>query len=214
MAPVTQQRLPDPHGLIGRIRARLNKKCAIRVSPFCDYIISMRMQGIPFRDIEAWLIEQGDQYRISAATIWRNFKQSKIEVKLTYAEEMLEKMGGVINLDLVREMSQNIITQKQRVDRLVRGEENRRKQAGSENYVDKRIRQEMQLMNDMIAKLHSMLEKAPGDAAAAAEEELRRMDQAGIGITEDAASLLTDMILNNEISVGAHDLLGSTKTRH
>lgn len=214
MAPVTQQRLPDPHGLIARIRARLNKKCAVRVSPFCDYIISMRMQGIPYREIEDWLLEKGEQYRISQATIWRNFKQAKIEVKLTYAEEMLEKMGGVINIDLVREMSQNILTQKTRLDRLVRAEENRRKTPGSENYVDKRIRQEMQMMNDMLAKLHAMLEKAPADAAAAAEEEIRRMDQQGVGLTEEAASVLTDMILNNEIMVGAHDLLPATKTRH
>lgn len=212
------QRLPDPHGLIARIRSRLNKKCAVRVSPFCDVIISMRMQGVPFRDIEAFLIEQGSEYRIAAPTICKNFKATRMEVKLTYAEEMLEKMGGAINLDLVREMSQNIITQKERVDRLVRREKTIQikglnGQQPNPGYLDKRVHREMDLLNGMISRLHTILEKAPEEVRRENEEAVRNMQGQGLTLTDDAAKVITDMIINGELMVGPSELLPVT-TKH
>lgn len=210
----TKQRLPDPHGMIAQVRARLNKKCAVRQSQFCDYIISMRMQGIPFRDIEAWLIEQGEIFRISAPTLWRNFKEAKIKVNLTYAEEMIENLGGQINIDLVREMSQNILTQKQRLDKMVRAEDRRRQIPGSENYIDKRIRQEMQAHTEMMAKLHTMLQKAPAEAADIAEQTINKMREQGVKLTPDASAVITDLILNDEIQIGPNELLTSSRPRY
>lgn len=212
------QRLPDPHGLIARIRTRLNKKCGVRQSPFCDVIISMRMQGVPFRDIEAWLIEQGPHFRISAPTLCKNFKTAKMEVKLTYAEEMLERMGGVINLDLVREASQNIITQKERVDRLVRRERVIQTEGTGDGpnpaYLDKRIRGEMDLLNTMIRQLHYMLEKTPDAVRREAKETLNAMENQDLKLTDDAAKVITDMIINDELLVGPSELLPSGQTRH
>lgn len=209
-----KQKLPDPLNLIGRIRARLNPKCAVRQSPFCDYIISMRMQGVPFREIEEWLISKGKRFRISAPTLCKNFKNTKIKVNLTYAEEMLENAGGVIKLDLVREMSQNIITQKQRVDRLVRREAEIQQGIGGHfqearpAYSDKRIRGEMEMMNGMIAKLDSMLKALPEEEARAAEERAKKMENQKISMSEDAESVLTDMILGGELALGPLDMLG------
>lgn len=209
------RRLTDPSGLIERIRRRLNPRCAVARSPFCDYIISMRMQGIPWREIENWLIEQGEEHRISSPGLFKCFKNAKMEVKLSYAEEMLEKMGGVVKLDVIREMSQNVITQKERVDRLVRGEvEKRASSKEYANYVDKRIRPEMTLLQSMMKELHQLLEKTPQQAAAEAEEALRIMDQQGITVSEDAAAVLADMIINGEIKAGPSDLLPTGTTKH
>jgi hypothetical protein len=212
MSSIKRQVLPDPHGMIARVRARLNKKCAIRQSPFCDVIISMRLQAIPFRDIEKWLIEQGQEYRISSPTIFRNFKQSKIQVNLTWAEEMLENLGGQVNIDIIREMSQNIYMQKQRVDALVRVEQEKRK--SNPAFSDKRIRQELTIQNDMLTKLHAMLVKIPGEATNKMEEDIKKMEKEGIGLTEDAAHVLTDLIINGDIVIGLNDLLPSPTTRH
>jgi hypothetical protein len=203
--PPKTHRLVDPTGIIKRTRARLNKQCAVFKSPYCDYVISMAMQGVPYRDIEKWLIEQGEEHRISAPTIWRNLNQTGLQVNLTRAEEKLQKYGEVLNLDLIREMSQNIVTQKERVDRLVRGEEERRKQKGSENYADRRVHQEMALLHTMTKDLHTMLQRVPEDAVAAAEQELRKLESGAINLSADAASVLQDMILNNEITIGPID---------
>lgn len=202
-----KQKLPDPLGMIARVRNKLNPACAVRKSPFCDYIISMRMQSVPYREIEAWLIEQGSEYRISSPTVFKNFKKVKLETRLTYAEEMLEKAGGFIKLDLVRELSQNIITQKARVDRLVRGEEKRREQQNYENYVDRRIRGEMELLNRMCRDLDDMLRKVPDEVARQNAEALKKMDDQGIPMSEDAQRVLADLILKGEIALSPSDLL-------
>jgi hypothetical protein len=70
------QKLPDPHGMIARVRARLPKNCSVRLSKYCDHIIAMRMQGLPFHQIETWLTEQGEAQRIPATTIWRNLQST------------------------------------------------------------------------------------------------------------------------------------------
>jgi len=212
MATVKRQVLPDPHGLIGRVRSRLNKACAIRQSPFCDVIISMRLQAIPYRDIEKWLIEQGQEYRISAPTIFRNLKETKVQVNLSWAEEMIEKMGGTVTIDIIREMSQNIYTQKQRVDTLVRNE--KEKQKVNPAYSDKRVRQEMVVQNDMLTKLHAMLAKVPGSAVDKMEEDIKKLEQNGIGLTQDASDVLTDLIINGDIVIGVNDLLPPPSARH
>lgn len=201
-----RHKIPDPSGIIAKIRARLNPKCGIRLSPYCDVIISMRLQAVPFRDIEAWLMKQGDQFRLSAPTIFRNFKQAKVPVKLTYAEEMLGNLGGQVELDLVRELSQNIWTQKERIDMLVRAEKRKREATGSEGYVDKRIRAEMAVHNDMMSKLHTILSNAPKNAQTAEDLEVRKME-GQVFFTDDALSVLRDMILGGEIQVGPNDIL-------
>lgn len=205
------QKLPDPHGFIRRIKGKLNKRCAVRQSPFCDVIISMRMQGVPFRDIETFLVDQGEGYRISSPTICKNFKQTRMEVKLTYAEEMLEKMGGIINLDLIREASQNIILQKERVDRLVRREEiiqtkGMNDQKANPAYLDRRVKGELELLNNMIRQLHAMLEKT-SSGENVDPEVLNKMEAQELHMTEDVAQVLADMIINDELVVGPVELL-------
>ena len=153
------QKLPDPHGMIARIRSRMSKRCAVRVSTFCDIIISMRMQGIPYRQIEAWLIEQGDEHRISAATILRNLTKTKLKVELSYAEELAEKWGERIDLDHARELAGQIIAQRQRVDKMQRLEIER--QELNARYFDRRLKGERELLSKMIKDI-AMMMKSPG----------------------------------------------------
>lgn len=201
---MSSRKLPDPGGLIKRARDKLNPKCAVRLSPFCDEIIGMRMQGVPYRDIEAWLVSQGTQYRIASPTIFRNFKSTKIEVRLTHAEELLESMGGLVDLDLTREMSSAIFTQKQRVDNLVRRE--KKKQKSIEGYSDKRIRDEIKILQDMIYRLNSMVNEAKKLDQEPNDFSEKEND---IHLTPDGEKLLAQMIIEGDITMmgGLKDLI-------
>lgn len=207
-------KLPDPQHMIARIRARLNPQCAVARSPYCDVIISMRMQGVDYRGIEKWLIQQGTQHRIAASTIFRNLQGSKLHVKLTYAEEMLENMGGQAEVDLINEMSKVVWTQKQRVDLMVRDEIERRKSPGSESYIDRRIRHELEVYNELLRNLHNVLQEAPVKAKAAADAEEQRMATQGIEATPDAKTVLRDLLLNGELSLGGANLSPNGRTTH
>ena len=171
MTAESRKKLADPQGMIARIRNRLSKNCVTRRSPFVDYIISMRMQGVPFLEIERWPIQQGQEYRIAASTLCRQLNNTKLVVDLTYAEAMLEKRGEFIEINVIREISNNIVTQKLRIDQLVKAEQDKRGKQGYESYSDKRIRAEMIVYNDMLAKLHNMLKELPEGAARAARAE-------------------------------------------
>lgn len=212
----TNHHLPDPLGMLARIKSKMNPQCAVRRSTYCDYIISMSMQAVPYRDIEAWLIEQGPQYRIAASTICKNLKTSKLDVRLTHAEEKLEKLGGFINLNHVRELSQLIITQKGRVDHLVRLEEEKRKDPALKHYSDKRIAQEMDLMAGMIKSLNSILALTKDDAAKRLEESMKAMDDQGLKMTADGKTMLTDLLLHGDLVVTSDDLAGipTSSTEH
>lgn len=193
-------------GMIARIRSRMSPNCAVRLSPYCDVIISMRMQGVPYRDIESWLVKQGEEHRVSAPTIWRNFKQTKLQVELPYAEELAERWGGRIDLDVVRELAGQIISQRKRIDRLLRLEEE--KQKTSLGYHDKRIRGERETMVMMLRSLQAMM-ASPEEAA----KEGMRADQMArpleiADMSEDVLSLLRDALLSGELKISEPDLAG------
>lgn len=197
------QRPPDPQGLIARIRSRLSPNCSVKLSPLCDHIISMRMQGVPFLEIEAWTVQQGEHLRIPSSTIWKNLKKTKLQVNLSWAEEQAEKWGGSIDLDLARELANQILTQKRRVDAMVRHEETLRK--ANPRYADKRIRQEIETLSSLVKTLHSM-RKSPQDSLAellAAEGKLT--DTTNLNLSEDAAAVIAQMLLTGELSVGGPD---------
>lgn len=192
------QKLADPIGMIARIKSGLPKNCAVSRSSYCEIIISMRMQGMHFRAIEDWLIEQGPEHRISAPTIWRNLRKTKLRVELPYAEELAEQWGGRFDIDLSRELTGQVYSQRQRVDKLQRLEKSR--QEKHPGYFDKRILKERQLLSDLIARLHGMM-KSPLEAA---EEVIRARGLLGknkLKVSEDAASLLTRMILDGDLSI-------------
>jgi len=196
------QKLPDPHRMIARIRGRMSKNCAVRVSPYCDIVISMRMQGIPYRQIEDWLIEQGDEYRISAGTILRNLQKTKLKVELSYAEELAEKWGERIDLDHARELAGQIVAQRMRVDKMQRLEEER--QELNPRYFDRRLRGERELLTKMLRDMQVMM-KTPLEAAQEAMEAGALMGAIGFQMSEDAKSVLKDMLLSGELQYGEID---------
>lgn len=198
-------KFPDPQGMIARVKARLPKNCAVKMSPYCDYVIAQRMQGIPYESIEKWLKERGPEFRISAATIWRNFKATKIKINLPYAEELAEKWGGQIDLDLARELSRQVLVQRQRIDHMVQIEAEKRK--STPTFTNKLIRAEMETLNSLIHSLASMM-KSPGDAVserAAAEARLKKLGE-GMEISEEAEKKLVDMILSGAVKVGGDEI--------
>lgn len=199
MAVKQIQALPDPAGMISRIKSRLAKNCAVKNSPFCEVIISMRMQGVDYRTIEAWLIDQGQEHRISSVTIWRNLKSTKLKVELPYAEELAEKWGGRIDLDLAREMSGQIVAQRLRVDSLQRKEVE--KQKNNPGYHDKRIVKERTALADLIKGLHAMM-KSPMEAAAESVAASELMRSAHPTLTLDGEAVVRELILSGQLQLG------------
>lgn len=196
------QKLPDPHGMISRVRSRMSKNCAVRKSTYCDVIISMRMQGIPYRKIEDWLIEQGEEFRISAPTLMRNLTKTKLKVELSYAEEMAEKWGERIDLDYARELAGQIVAQRKRVDTMQRLEEEY--QTRNPRYFDRRLKGERELLSKMIKDMAQMM-KSPLEAAQEAMEAGALMGAIGFKMSEDATAMLTDLLLSGELQYGEID---------
>lgn len=188
--------------MISRIRAQLDKQCSVRKSPYCDHIIAMRIQGVPYKDIEKFLAEQGPQHRIPTATIWRNFQTAKLRVNVSYAVEEAERWGGSPkDLDIALETASQVLAQRRRIDDLVKAELIKKK--ANPNFNDKRIRAEMETLNNLIRTYFSML-KSPMEAA----EERAKADQMMNGVnpktllSEDGEKLIAEMILNGEIKIG------------
>jgi len=199
------QKLPDPHGMIGRIRARMSKNCAVKKSPYCDIIISMRMQGIPYRQIEAWLIDQGDEYRISASTLLRNLTKTKLKVELSYAETLAEQWGERIDLDHARELAGQIIAQRKRVDKMQLLEEE--SQTKRPRYFDRRLKGERELLSKMLKDMGQLM-KSPLEAAQEAMEAGALMGAIGFKMSEDATAMLTDLLITGELRYGELDETG------
>lgn len=198
-------KFPDPQGMISRIKARLPKNCSVKMSPYVDYILAQRMQGVPYQAIEKWLKERGTEFRIPAATIWRNIKATKIRINLPYAEELAEQWGGQIDLDLARELSRQILVQRQRVDHMVQQEVEKRKSMPT--YTNKWIRAEMETLNSLIHGLAAML-KSP---MAAAEERAKAdalVKKLGDGLQMDEATekVLVEMILSGGLKVTSEEI--------
>lgn len=158
----------------------------------------MRLKRVPCREIEAWLIQQGKDYRISYPTISRNLKKAGVDPNLSYGEEQIEAWGGDPTLNLTRELSAQILAQKNRVDRLIVMENGRNKGRDEKApyYIDRRIAREMELLKGMIADHHKMIreneEKEKGDVDA---------KFVGIVLTKDAEQVLTEMLLGGEIKL-------------
>jgi len=202
------KQIADPHGMISRIRHKMPPNCAVRKSNYCDHIIAMRMQGIAFLKIEEFLISQGKNFRISAPTIWRCFEHANkagVTVELPLAEEMKERWGGSIDLDLATELGNQVLIQRKRIDALVRQE--MKAQETNPRHFNKLIRAEMETLNSLIGNLNKMM-KTPIDAA----EERAKADDIRKGVnpdidalTPDAEALMTDLILNGDLKVNSGD---------
>lgn len=195
-------RYPDPQGMISRVKARLPKNCSVKMSPYCDYIIAQRLQGVPYQAIEKWLKERGQDFRIPAATIWRNIRATKIRINLPYAEELAEQWGGQIDLDLARELSRQILVQRQRVDHMVQQEADKRKSMPT--FTNKLIRAEMETLNSLIHSLAGMLKNpmAAAEERAKADALVRKLGD-GMDMTPEAEGVLTEMILSGGLKIAS-----------
>lgn len=198
--PKKMPTLPDPTGMIARIKSRLPPNCGTRKSPYCEVIISMRMQGIHYQKISEWLVEQGPQYKLDGSTICKHLKATGLTVELSRAEELAEKWGGRIDLDLARELQGQIILQRDRVDKLQRLEEERRQT--NKSYFDRRLRQERELLVSMIKDLNNLMKTPLEDVL---EGKLAGTLPLEMTVGEDALSIIREMILSGELRLAPKD---------
>jgi len=195
-------KLADPQGMIRLVKGRLPKNCSIRKNKYCEHIIAMRLQGVAFHKIADWLEGREGNHRIPSATLWRNFKKTQLKVSLTWAEELIEKYGGEVDIDLVKEMTSQILTQKVRIDKMVRGE--KEKQKGNSRYMDRRIRQEMETLQKLLVALQAM-KKTPQELMAEAMAADALENTTTFKLTDAASEALTQLILEGAIEVGLSD---------
>lgn len=137
-------KIVDPKGKMARAKAKMSSKCSVRLSPYCDDIISLRFQGKSYRAIEDFLREKGLEFVIPAATLWRNLMRGMGDETsfLPVYEEIAEEHGGEISVDAGRVMAGQALIQRLRIDYMVRMEGVRRK--NRPGYTNPRIRQEME----------------------------------------------------------------------
>lgn len=204
-------RLPDPVGMIRRIKVKMQPNCSVRKSKYCEQIIAMRMQGITFQEIDNWLTEQGIEHRIPASTIWKNFKGTKMRIDLTHAEEIAEKWGGTIEISPLRELAAQIMIQKRRIDKLIRRELKEQEKDGRYGYHDRRIKVEMDSFRESV-KTFQTLSLGPVEAA----EEARRAEENAIAtskvtMSKDGEEVLVQLILSGDLNLGELD---DTPTKH
>lgn len=160
----------------------------------------MRMQGVTYREIENWLAKQGAEERLGASTIFKNLKSAKMAVSLPYAEELAERWGGGIYLDVVRELAGQILAQRNRVDALERHE--KETQRRNPNFFDRRIKGERETLAALLKDYSVLTLKNPMEAAkerAAADKAAKEGKE--LKITDDAAQLITNLILDGELGL-------------
>jgi len=186
-------KIVDTQGKIAKAKARMPASCSVRRSPFCDEIISLRLQGHSYKKIEGWLKEQGPQHGIPVATICRNLQRGfgGDQSFLPAYEEVAEANGGDMSLDVARTLTGQVMIQRMRIDYMVRQEaEKRRTRVG---YSNPRIRQEMETYLQLV------------EAAAKYEEEAKReggeMSSGNAILTPEAEKALAEMILSGNISM-------------
>jgi hypothetical protein len=195
---LTNGRLPDPLREIARLKKQINPKCAVAKSKYVDIIISMRMQGVAHHKIEKWLNDQGPEHRIPASTIFRNTRNMEIDLPL--AEEMAQRWGGRIDVDLGRELAGQMLAQRNRIDSLQRAEAQAQK--GNPRYLDRRIRVERELLMFIIKDMYAML-KNPLEAAM---EALQADGLVAVEMTDDGKKLLEQMLIDGDLKIGSREL--------
>lgn len=197
-----QVRVPDPHGLILRVKRRLNPNSSLALSRFCEQLIAMRLQAVPYLEMEKWLAQRGPEFRIPAATLYRNFKAAKTQVEMPLAEELAEKWGGSFDFNTTRMLAGQIMVQRTRIDKMLRQET--KKQETSPAYMDKRIRGEMETLTMMVKHYQGML-KSPVEAAKELQEEEEKLAQQEVNLSPEALTIMTEMVLSGKIGVGTKE---------
>lgn len=195
---MSTHKLADPLGYIEKTKKDLNPHCKVRKSPYCDHIIALWLHGSPYLKIEKWLVDRGPEHRIPSPTIFRNFKEVKRLVTLPFAEEQAERFGGVIEIDISREMAGLILAQRERIDKLLRREQFQQKSANPD-YHDHRIRKEMELQLEQLKTAAEYLDKLEDQRHDDPLEQI--IEAGGLVIAPEVESALTDMLLHGEIAV-------------
>src|SRR5437867_1017666 len=109
------EEIPDPTGRIARAVKALKRDCLVRQSPLCEWIISRRLAGDSYPEISEGLQKFGRQYWISKSTIHRNLQRTELDKHVPQGVLIAEGYGGDLEIDVVREVSLQILSQRQRV---------------------------------------------------------------------------------------------------
>ena len=169
-------KIEDTRGIIARIKNKMPHNAALRMSPFCEEVIALRLSGISFMRITQFLMMKGREFELSEATLARTLTKALTAVGmkkgdyLPLATDMQEKLGGRFVVDVYSKLSSLLFIQRRRLDALLRYEEEQRS-AGKLNYVDSRINKITEVMGDLLEKLNGL-----GEVGAVAKETSRDVE--------------------------------------
>lgn len=183
----------DPVGLLAKIRAQLNRKGAVRLSLYCNQIIAARMKGFSCEAIEKALIERGA--RIPARTLLRNLHPTGLAELIPMAVQIEETTGGGEQIGMVEKLRRQISIQDRRIELLLKKEEEKRR--GNPDYIDKRIKWEMETMINMMRLMKEIQEVSPQ------KPEDSRLFDLPIEQEAEVLKLLGDRIIKGDINVTA-----------
>lgn len=196
----------DSEGRIAKIKARMARDCAVRKSKYCDHIIALRMAGRSFYKIKDWLYDQDPEAIISVPTLSRNLKKAfrAEDAHLDFAQELAEKWGGDLSVDLERELEAQILTQRRRIDVQVRAEAQR--QATRPGYRNATLRQEMETLAtllDQYTRLKGIGQSRP-NSSISPDIPMQNQPKVEPGtpvLDQQSSAALVDMILTGKIKV-------------
>jgi len=185
-----EETFPDPQQILTAIKQKLKAGCSVRDSKFVDLILSRRLNGCTFREIEEELTAKGLEYRIPASTIWRNMTEAGAGGTDFEWTALIDMWGGEKEIDIQGELKNQAFMQKYRINALVKRE--REKKKLTPEYMDRRIREEMETLVLMLKTLHETGVESVDDTKAA---KLGK----GMEIDSEAEQQLEAMILSGKL---------------
>lgn len=194
----------DGDGRILRIRQHLRVKCALRKSPYCDWIIALRLQGVTYPQLSRWLFER--DYGMPIATLCVNLKNIAVPNRTREADAI----GGRFGTDEEAELEGQIAMLRGRIDKMHNYEKAR--QAGSPGnpkanppipamapepgYYHPRIERTSEIMQNAIVNLATLRERAAERAASESPKDKKTLQNA---ISAEAMDVIRGLYLTGQI---------------
>jgi len=151
----------------------------------------MRLRGCTLVEIEDALVAKGQQFRISAPTIWRNLNKANLDMTEFEWNRIVEAWGGNKEVDVVLEMKNQIIVQRHRINQMcVRERQRRTDNAG---YIDRRIREEMETYTEMVKTLREFTAQGVIEKT----EDL----PSRVAMSEEVERMLEDALISDKVSI-------------
>lgn len=193
---------PEKNDLIATLKSQLRNKSAVKESPFCNELISMRLQGSTYNQLSEFTASKG--VRIPITTIRRDL-MNVVKPQLTMTEEAMERWGGELTINTKRELSLQIRMQKLRIDDMHREEKKRQKEKNNPYYLIPEIKGEVLVLNTLLAHL-TTIEHRERELSVEEAKKPINVSEYTLKMTEDGRAVFREMFLTGEVALVPTDM--------